>query len=54
MKLTKIHEWFKEKHMKNLKMTEITIRLNIEYDICTEPNWDVCPYGTYVLLRSLE
>ena len=33
MKITKIHEWFKEKHTKNLKMTEITFRLNIEFDI---------------------
>ena len=22
--------------------------------ICTEPMWNVCPYGTYVLLGSLE
>ena len=46
MKITKIHDWFKEKHTKNLKMTEITFRLNIEFDICTEPSDKFCPYGT--------
>ena len=28
--------------------------LNIEIDICTEPIDKVCPYGTYLLLESLE
>ena len=29
MKITKLHEWFKEKHTKNLKMTEITVGLSL-------------------------
>ena len=28
--------------------------LNIEIAICTEPIDEVCPYGTYLLLGSLE
>ena len=28
--------------------------LNIEIAICTEPSDKVCPYGTYLLLESLE
>ena len=30
------------------------MRLNIEIAICTEPIDRVCPYGTYLPLRSLE
>ena len=54
MKLTKIREWFKEKHTKNLKNDQNYCRLNIEIDICTEPMLEMCPYGTYVLLGSLK
>ena len=45
---------FKEKHTKNLKSCQNYGRLNIDIDICTEPSDQVCPYGTYVLLGSLE
>ena len=40
--------------MKNLKYYQNCDRLNIEIDICTKPMLEICPYGTYVLLRSLE
>ena len=40
--------------MKNLKNCQNYDRLNIEIDICTEPKHKICPYGTYVLLGSLE
>ena len=40
--------------MKNLKNCQNYDRLNIEIDICTKPKHKMCPYGTYVLLRSLE
>ena len=54
MKLTKLHEDFKEKLTKNLKYDQNYCRLNNEIAICTEPSDKVCPYGTYLLLRSLE
>ena len=47
MKLTKLHEQFKEKHMKNLKYDQNYCRFNIEIAICTEPSienvslWDL-------------
>ena len=40
--------------MKNLKCCQNYDRLNIEIDICTKPMLEMCPYGTYVLLGSLE
>ena len=40
--------------MKNLKYDQNCCRLNIEIAICTKPIDKVCPYGTYLLLRSLE
>ena len=46
MKLTKLHERFKEKHTKNLEYDQNYCRFNIEIDIWTEPNWKMCPYGT--------
>ena len=66
MKLAKLHLWFKEKHMKNLKNDQNYCRLNIEIDICTEAKFVLmakyCPYGSLdcilrgcnVLLRSLK
>ena len=47
-------EYFKEKHTKNLKNEQNYFRLNIEWVICTELVCRMCPYGTYLLLGSLE
>ena len=40
--------------MKNLKYCQNCDRLNIEMIVCTEQMHDIHPYGTYVLLGSLE
>ena len=54
MKLTKIHEWFKEKHTKNLKYDQNYCRLNIEIDICTEQSDKNVSLWDLLLLGSLE
>ena len=53
-KIAKIHVWFKEKHMKNLKYCQNCDRLNIEMSVCTEQMHEIHPYGAYVLLGSLD